>query len=321
MHHLHTIQLTAYRLPDQTAQTLYLNYEIFGQPLHQAPVILVNHALTGNSTVTGEQGWWNQVIGYDQVIDLNRYTVLAFNIPGNGYGNKPEQLLPNYTAFTTAVIADVFWKGLDFLQVPQLYAIIGGSLGGSIAWEMALQRPEAIHHLIPIATNIQASDWLIGQVVVQEAILNHSKHPLEDARKHAMLLYRTPESINQKFTREQQSMDQIHPVEQWLTYHGHALQKRFQLAAYQLMNHLLQTIGKALTEEQVKQFALTTTTQITMITVDSDGMFTQKEQRETYCKLYAYGADIQYKEIQSIHGHDAFLIEYQQLQTLLQPLF
>lgn len=321
MNQLHTIQLTDYRLPDQTTQTLYLNYEVFGQPLYQAPIVLVNHALTGNSTVTGNQGWWNPLIGHGQVIDLHRYTVLAFNIPGNGYGNKAEHLLLNYTSFTTAIIADVFWKGLDFLQISELYAVIGGSLGGSIAWEMALQRPHALQRLIPIATNVQASDWLIGQVTVQEAILNNSNHPIEDARKHAMLLYRTPESINQKFAQKNHPLNRTHTIESWLTYHGQALQKRFQLAAYRLMNHLLKTIGQAVTEEQIKKFATKTTTQITVITVDSDGMFTQKEQRETYCKLYAYGADITYKEIQSIHGHDAFLMEYQQLQALLHPLF
>lgn len=320
MNHLHTIQITDYLLPDQTYQTLYLNYEIFGQPLHQAPIVLVNHALTGNSTVAGEQGWWKDLIGYDQVIDLNRYTVIAFNIPGNGYANKEEQLFLNYTALTTASVADIFWKGLNFLQVSHLYAIIGGSLGGSIAWEMALQRPQTIQHLIPIATNLQASDWLIGQVAVQEAILNHSIHPLEDARKHAMLLYRTPESINQKFSQTH-THDNTHTIEHWLTYHGQALKKRFQLAAYRLMNHLLRTIGGELTEESLKQFAVNTTAQITVIAVNSDYMFTQKEQRQTYCKLYAYGANINYKEIQSIHGHDAFLMEYEQLQTALRPIF
>ncbi|WP_158961709.1 alpha/beta fold hydrolase [Myroides fluvii] len=321
MKQLHTIQITDYLFPDQTVQTLYLNYEIFGQPLHQAPIVLVNHALTGNSTVTGEQGWWKELIGYNQAIDLNRYTVLAFNIPGNGYANKEEQLFPAYTSFTTALVADVFWKGLDFLRIPQLYAIIGGSLGGSIAWEMALQRPQAIQHLIPIATNLQASDWLIGQVAVQEAILNHSSQPLEDARKHAMLLYRTPESINQKFTRVHPTIGDTPPIESWLTYHGQALKKRFQLAAYRLMNHLLKTIGREITEEQLRHFAGNTTATITVVAVNSDNMFTQKEQRETYCKLYAYGANINYKEIQSIHGHDAFLMEYEQLQTALQPLF
>ena len=319
MNPLNSLQIIDYLLPNQTRQTINLSYELFGQPLHQAPIVLVNHALTGNSTVTGTNGWWSRLIGKEQVIDLNKYTVLSFNIPGNGYNEKEAQLLQNYSDFTTAIIADLFWKGLDLLGITKLYAVIGGSLGGSIAWEMVLQRPLLVEKLIPIATNLQASDWLIGQVYVQETILTHSTHPLEDARKHAMLLYRTPESLSQKFKR--QHHETLFVVESWLNYHGEVLKSRFQLAAYQLMNHLLKTIGHQLTEAQLQSFGLKTSTEITLIAVDSDNMFTQKEQRETYEKLAHYGASIHYKEIQSIHGHDAFLIEYEQLNRLLQPLF
>ncbi|MGG5505815.1 MULTISPECIES: alpha/beta fold hydrolase [unclassified Myroides] len=319
MSHLNLIEIPDYLLPDQTKQTLYLSYELFGQPLHEAPVVLVNHALTGNSTVTGKNGWWNKIIGQDQVIDLAKYTVLAFNIPGNGYEQKEPHLCVRYDAFTTEVIASLFWIGIDRLGLTTLYAVIGGSLGGSIAWEMALQRPKSIGHLIPIATNVQASDWLIGQVHVQETILNNSSHPIEDARKHAMLLYRTPESLAQKFNRHYE--EKQYAIEGWLTYHGKALKSRYQLSAYRLMNHLLKTIGQRFTVDQLLVFSQETTANITLIAIDSDYMFTRKEQLQTYEALLQYGATINYKEIQSIHGHDAFLIEYEQLNRLLQPLF
>ncbi|MGG5576410.1 alpha/beta fold hydrolase [Myroides sp. C15-4] len=319
MNDLNYLFLLDYKLPDQTQQTLRLSYEVFGQPLHQAPIVLVNHALTGNSTVAGDRGWWKPLIGSGQVIDLNRYTVIAFNIPGNGYEGSTAHLLSNYRVFTTAVIADLFWKGLDALQIKQLYAVIGGSLGGSIAWDMAIQRPKAITHLIPIATNIQASDWLIGQVHVQETILAHSSHPLEDARKHAMLLYRTPASMVQKFNRQREQ--EKYAVECWLNYHGESLKNRFHLQAYQLMTHLLKTIGQERTEKQLQTFAGQTSIQITVIAIDSDYMFTQQEQVRTVEKLAQYGATITYKEIQSIHGHDAFLLEYEQLNDRIQTLF
>ena len=64
---------------------LHLSYQVFGPSLNTAPVVLVNHALTGNSKVIGEQGWWNDLIGESKTIDTNKYTVLAFNVPGNGY--------------------------------------------------------------------------------------------------------------------------------------------------------------------------------------------------------------------------------------------
>ena len=62
-----------------------LSYQVFGKPLHEAPIVMINHALTGNSNVTGEGGWWNPIVGPNKVIDTNIFTVLAFNIPGNGH--------------------------------------------------------------------------------------------------------------------------------------------------------------------------------------------------------------------------------------------
>jgi homoserine acetyltransferase len=61
-----------------------LSFETFGRPLGSAPIVLVNHALTGNSSVVGEHGWWKDLIGDDKCIDTAHYSILAFNIPGNG---------------------------------------------------------------------------------------------------------------------------------------------------------------------------------------------------------------------------------------------
>lgn len=61
-----------------------LHFTLAGQPLHSAPIVLVNHALTGNSQVTGENGWWNDLIGEGKTIDTSVYTILAFDVPGNG---------------------------------------------------------------------------------------------------------------------------------------------------------------------------------------------------------------------------------------------
>lgn len=59
-----------------------LSYQVFGLTLNTAPIVLVNHALTGNSQVIGENGWWNELIGIDKTIDTTKYTILAFNVQG-----------------------------------------------------------------------------------------------------------------------------------------------------------------------------------------------------------------------------------------------
>lgn len=61
-----------------------LSYQVFGKPLHSAPIVLVNHALTGNSDISGENGWRKTLAGENKVIDTEYFTVLAFNIPGMG---------------------------------------------------------------------------------------------------------------------------------------------------------------------------------------------------------------------------------------------
>nr|WP_294937103.1 alpha/beta fold hydrolase [uncultured Flavobacterium sp.] len=300
---------------------LPLYYQIFGQPIGTAPVVVVNHALTGNSQVTGERGWWNALIGENKTIDTDFYTVIAFNIPGNGYDGNPENLIQNYTEYTTKDIARLFWEGLKFLNVNQLFAVIGGSLGGGIAWEMAFLQPKSIKYLIPIATDWKSSDWLIANVLVQDKILNNSSNPIHDARLHAMLLYRTPESLKTKFGRSKNSNQESYQIESWLLHHGEKLENRFELPAYKLMNHLLKTIGEETNCGQFLAFAKETTAEIHMTAVDTDYFFTANENRETYEILKRVTNKVFYHEIASIHGHDAFLIEYEQLNKILKNLF
>jgi len=298
-----------------------LYYQIFGQPIGSSPVVVVNHALTGNSNVTGDEGWWNDLIGENKTIDTNFYTIVAFNIPGNGYEEDAENSIGNYTDFTAKDIARIFWEGLSYLKIKEVFALIGGSLGGGIAWEMASLEPHKIQNLIPIATDWKATDWVIANTLVQDKILNNSDSPIEDARIHAMLLYRTPQSLKQKFNREEKFDSNEFQIENWLVNHGEKLKNRFQLSAYKLMNHLLKTVD--ITRES-KDFVKTISkisASIHIVSVDTDLFFIAEENRATYEQLRFIKSNIFYHEIKSIHGHDAFLIEFQQLNNILEPIF
>lgn len=300
-------------------EKLILSYQLFGQAIGSAPLVVVNHALTGNSQAVGENGWWQSLIGDEKIIDTKKYAVLAFNIPGNGYQDA-ENLIENYQDFTTYDIANLFWKGIDSFKVNQVFAVIGGSLGGAIAWEMAAIRPKAIANLIPVATNWKASDWLIGNVLIQDLILNNSKNPIHDARIHAMLLYRTPESLQEKFQTQLQNSEGLFQVESWLLHHGVKLQNRFQLSAYRLMNHLLKTTDifkNKVQSEVIKSI----TSSIHLISVDSDCFFTASDIKTAFQEIKNYKKNAFYHEIQSIYGHDAFLIEYKQLNEILKSIF
>ena len=295
-----------------------LTYELFGRDLHTAPVILVNHALTGNSNVAGSGGWWDSLVGEGKCIDTSLYTVLCFNIPGNGYDGF---LIENYRDFVAADVGRIFLWGLEQLGIMRLYALIGGSLGGGIAWEMAALRPDLTHHLIPVASDWKSTDWLIANCQIQQQFLENSRNPVHDARMHAMLCYRTPESFKARFKRSTNEELQVFNVESWLLHHGKKLQERFQLGAYKFTNQLLKTID--ITREGTGRFQALkeSETNIHIIGVDSDLFFTASENRETYRHLAESRSNVTYGEIRSLHGHDAFLMEHEQMEELLRPIF
>ncbi|WP_415877644.1 alpha/beta fold hydrolase [Chryseobacterium aquaticum] len=301
----------SYRTDSQKEYNIPLSYQLFGKDLFSAPIILVNHALTGNSNVSGEKGWWKQLVGEHQVIDTDQYTVLCFNIPGNGFDDF---FIDECEDFTPSDIANIFLKGLEILNIKSLHAIIGGSLGGGIGWEMLVKKPHLAEIFIPVACDFKTHDWLHAQCLVQKFLLNQHDEPLQKARIHAMLCYRTPESLNGRFQNRYSEEKQRLESEDWLLYHGKALNKRFSLKSYKLMNHLLMNINA--NEEHLEKIQA----QMHMISVDTDLFFPASEIRMCFEKLKEKNKDVFYHEITSVHGHDAFLMEYKQLNTIIKNI-
>ena len=317
MDNLFKLNIKDYISENEKNFDIELSYELFGQPLGQAPIVLVNHALTGNSSVTGKNGWWNSLIGQNKLIDTNDFTVLAFNFPGNGYDGF---FIKNYEDLILRDIANIFLIGLEKLKIKKLFAIIGGSIGGGLVWEIAALSPELSENYIPIASDWKSSDWLLANTRLQKQILNNSSQPVHDARMHAMLCYRSPLSFQKKFDRSKDS--HIFNVESWLLHHGKKLQERFQLKSYKLMNHLLSKIditrgGKLKFENIISKVK----GNIYIVSVDSDLFFTDFQNRETFYKACVIKDNMFFKTIKSDHGHDAFLIEFDQVRELLSEIF
>lgn len=316
---LKAIEIDSFELGTGERFGIRLTYQVFGQPLHTAPIVLVNHALTGNSNISGANGWWSSIVGPESVIDTEEFTVLVFNIPGNGFCQQEESLTAEYRKFRASDIARIFAIGLQRLHINTLFAVIGGSVGGGLAWELAKLRPTLAEHIVPIASDWKATDWLIANCYVQDQILNHSTRPVEDARSHAMTFYRTPESLNSKFNNKQGAAD--FKVESWLNYHGEVLNERFSAAAYKMMNQILKSIRIAQDKNEFLEVARSIKGKIHMITINSDLLFKAEENWNTFIDLKTVKEEVTIGEIKSIHGHDAFLIEHRQLSNLLSPIF
>ena len=301
-----------------TYSSLDLFYQHFGQDYNTAPVVLVNHSLTGDSNVSGNNGWWSEIIGPGMIIDTNYYSVLAFNIPGNGV---KDSIIKKHNNFHTGDIARLFFDGLKILGIKNLFAIIGGSIGGAIVWEMGALYPNFSKHLIPVASDWKSSDWIIANTFLQKRILNNSSKPLEDARIHAMLTYRTPNSFDDRFNRTKNDENNMYNVENWLIHHGKKLNNRFKLQAYIFMNHLLASVDITRSLNSFEKIVNKIKSSIHLIAIDSDLYFFSYQDKLTIEKVKKIKINIFYNEIKSIHGHDAFLIENDKMSNILKPIF
>ncbi len=295
------------------------SFQVYGKEVNTAPIVIVNHALTGNSDVlSNKSGWWKELVGSNKLIDTNKYTIIAFNIPGNGYDG---QLFENYKDFTTKDIAHIFYNALQEINIKNVYAIIGGSLGGGITWEFATLYPDYAKYIIPIASDWKSSDWVIAHNAIQESILLNSSKPLEDARKMALLFYRNPKSFTRKFNRTKTDDEGIFNIESWLNHHAKIIKNRFESKAYLMMNHLLSTINIIPKGKTLQDVLVDVKATIIQIGISSDLLFVPDEIKKTKLILDFLGIKNQYHEIKSIDGHDAFLIEHQQISDFLSPVF
>lgn len=317
MKNIRTIDFQNFNLEKGKLQELIsLSYQIVGQPIGSAPVIVVNHSLTGNSNVCGRNGWWNGIIGEGKTIDTENYTIITFNIPGNGYNENPEDLLQNYRDFTIRDIATLFWEGLFNLKVNSVFAVIGGGLGGAIAWEMAVLQPKRIENLIPIATDWKTTDRIIANVLIQDQLLNNSEDPMVDARYYANLYFKNPDYVNQLFRRTNVETSSITAIEKCISN-----QNKCQISGYRLMNFMQKSNDLCRNRADFSSLIRSINATIHLIGIDTDGMYSVDESRITFLKLRKFKTDVFYHEIESNFGQDAYLNETATIASFLQPIF
>jgi len=317
MKNIRTIDLQKFTLEKGKQQDLIsLSYQIVGQPIGTAPVIVVNHSLNGNSNVCGRNGWWNGIIGENKSINTDYYTVIAFNIPGNGYNENEDDLISNYRDFTIRDIATIFWEGLFSLKVNSLFAVIGGELGGSIAWEMSALQPNRIENLIPIATDWKATDRILATTLLQEQLLNYSEDPLIDARYYANLHFKNSEYVNQLFKRSNFDTNSIEIIEKCI------LEKnQFKIKGFRMMNYLMNSNDITRNRKDLESIIKTITASIYSIGIETEGFFSAEENRNTALKLVKIKPNVFYKEFKSEFGFDAYLKEVETISAILKPIF
>ena len=293
-----------------------LSYQTFGLQLGKGPLVVVNHSLTGDSNISGDNGWWSELIGSKKMINTDKFCVMCINIPGN---IKEKRGFNYVNKWILHDVAKLFVQLLKNLGIRKVHSLIGGSIGGGLVWEMGLLDEKFFENLIPVAADYKASDWLISNTYFQNLILKNSKNPVFDARVHAMLSYRNPKSINRRFKIKSNDLNERKVID-WLNHHGNKLKEKFSLKSYIHMNHLLSSIGYNY-ENKFLKLITKNKSKIHLVGVNSDLLFPNFEIENTYDLLSAIKKNIYYYQIQSDHGHDAFLIEFKQMKNKLNHIF
>jgi homoserine O-acetyltransferase len=292
-----------------------------------SPQVLVIHALTGSADAAGD--WWEPIIGPGRALDTDRYGVLCANLLGGRYGSTgPASTDPvtdrpygrTFPRVTARDNARAMWALADRLGVERFALVAGGSLGGMIALEVALERPEAVGHVVPLgapaATGAMAIAWNHIQLELIDALGDRG---LALARQLAMTTYRSEEDFDGRFGRGIEP-DGRFSVVSYLDYQGDKILGRFDVDTYRTLVRIMDghDVGHGRGGVLAAFRALAAAgTALTGIGIEGDMLYGPDQVRTMVGEAVGAGVDAGYREIESAKGHDAFLIEWDQLTTLL----
>jgi homoserine O-acetyltransferase/O-succinyltransferase len=296
-------------------------------PGPEAPQVLVIHALTGSADAAGD--WWAPVIGPGRALDTDRIGVLCANLLGGRYGSTgpttadPATGAPYGAAFPQPTARDeavALWALADRLGIGRFALVSGGSLGGMIAQEVALARPGAVGRVAvlgaPAATGAMAIGWNHIQL---ELIAALGERGLSIARQLAMTTYRSEADFDGRFGRSVEA-DGRFSISSYLDYQGEKILGRFDPDTYRVLVRVMDSHdvgrGRGGIREAFRALAAAGTG-LSGIGIEGDILFGPDQVRALVGEAVGAGVDAVYREISSSKGHDAFLIEWDQLTGFL----
>jgi homoserine O-acetyltransferase len=309
-----------------------LRYRVFGDlALAQAQgASLVFHALTGSADV---ESWWEPVIGPGRALDTSRHPVIAANLLGSCYGSSGPSTVADgsFPELTALDLARAHLPLLQHLGIKRLAVVTGGSLGGMVALQWGLITPVPVGRLVvfaaPARASAQAIAWNAAQRLAIEADpgWQGGRYPIGEgpsaglaaARAIAMITYRSLVEFDDRFGRRQTRRAGQFDVEYYLRRHGEKLVERFDARSYvALMGAMdsqdvgdLEAAGRR-TAQRVKQ--------VVGVGIDTDILYYPHEVRAWVDGYARGGANARYEEIRTPYGHDAFLIEFGEVERILR---
>lgn len=266
----------------------------------EAPLIVVLGGISAHRRpcdVDG-RGWWEAQCGAGKPIDTTRYRLLGIDwLGGSDQSTGPRSGQADFPVISTGDQARALLLLLNRLGVRRVHLLVGASYGGNVAQQLAALLGDRLRRLVLLSAAHRPAQFGLALRHVQRAILDlgtDSAAALALARSLAVLGYRTPESLEQRFGTSDADTD---GVTGWIDHHGEKFVRRFDADAYRCL-------GRSLDKHEVDPAAISAPT--TVFAVREDLTVPVSLLRE-----YAAcaGGRCELVEIDSVYGHDAFLKE------------
>ncbi len=332
-------------------------YETYGELNSDASnVILICHALSGSAHAAGiyegdrKAGWWDGLIGDGKAIDTTKYFVISTNVIGSCFGstgpmssNYPSDK-PYRLKFPVITIKDMIKAQkqlLSNLGIYHLKAIVGGSMGGMQALQFGVDYPNFSDKIIALATTYATQPWTIAfNKVAIEAIRrdprfkngNYEKDDFKEdgldglaiGRVAGHISYLSPDSMNSKFGRNYVNNDGLfelfgrYEVERYMEYNTDNFSKLFDPMSYLYIVKAINTFNLSRGYDSLYEAILRIKADTILISFKSDYLFFPKEMRHIYKMMRRNSQKVEYHEVDSDYGHDAFLVEIDKFSYIIK---
>ena len=332
-------------------------YQTYGKlNADRSNAILICHALTGDQyvaephPVTGKPGWWDILAGPGRLLDTERYFLICTNVLGGCMGSTgPAELNPatgqpwnlSFPVITIGDMVRAQKQLIDALGIEQLFAVIGGSMGGMQVLQWAASYPERVFAAVPIATAARHSAQNIAfhevgrQAIMADAnwcngdYLAHGVRPergLAVARMAAHVTYLSEQALHRKFGRNLQNREALtfgfdadFQVENYLRHQGMTFVDRFDANSYLYITRACDYFDLAAEHGGALANAFADTkTRFCSISFTSDWLYPTPENRQIVHALNAAAANVSFVEVATDKGHDAFLLDEPEFHATLR---
>ena len=293
-------------------------------------------------------GWWDGLVGSGCAIDTEKYFVVCTNSLGGCQGStgpaSPHPLdgKPYGSRFPVITVRDMVRAQVrvsDLLGIDVWHSVIGGSMGGMQVLEWGITFPHRVRTLVPIATCLQATAQQIawgaigrrsirldpkwrGGDYYDAAVGDGPWQGLAIARMVAQVTFRSDNVFTDRFGRELADTDADYnglglwdkfEVENYLDHHGDKLIRRFDTNSYLIIGKAMDLHDVARGRGSLQTAASRITAPVLSMGISSDILYPTYQQKQIREIISESGGSCEYVEIDSPHGHDAFLINLDQV--------